>query len=1783
MVVNSCDGTTTSDTSGCSTCRGICQSAVEDPNGNGQYISSPCTGPYNNDWTCTRCSGTCGIGNYIDTKCSGVSTHDRTCSKCKTQCPPGSYIYGTCDGLQITDTTICVSCPTCTGAFSLNFICDGTGTVPSACIACPPTCGSDEYVDSICGTGVPVKCKACTPACTSGYTETQPCGPTANRVCRPSTTCTEDCPALSYQTSICNDMNIPKICTVCASCLPGYYRLSTCTSVSDISCAPCKKNCLHNIETISGSTTYANSIYGTCDGTTYTDAVYCYKDPTPMHLASVANSYSYRSFTKIGAHTREVGYSAAVNPNYNIIMKISPSGKKMLIYRINYLYAFDIENNSINNFAATSNVRMNFADWVPGSEINDELILMGFPITDGSLLPELSFFVHTTDEQHVILFFDRIRAFSYKCPFLDTRSLLYPSGELWPSPIDMLRNCEYFLQYPDTHSGVMGTPYGCVTIKNSWIVCIVSSADSGLTEIRAFDTDGHKYIVGHIWNSILLHNVPSSERIRSLQIAYNIDTNTIYWLVVSYENKILHKYHYLAVRSMVISTVTTTSNGLGSCAVLSTDLSKPYTTAATGVYNDGMSWTGEIKTFFYDKSRDSLISMQDKVIAIFTSPFNTNYNDMCIYSDCSSTGNYNAAITNNGGIVTITELGDINQFSNFLPCPDRSECPPSSTSLSACTCPSGTYGSITSRDSICYDCTKQEVGDSCGLGSYSTGNICVAGSTSDVTCAACTTVCSPNSYVKDACTGSQTSNTATCTPCRTSCAVGFYVNPDSTCSGTTTYDAVQCLPCRTSCSTGFWLSGTCSGNGIFDNVKCIECTTCGINQHISKACSNTRLQTDHDDHECEDCQETPESCAAKMLGCNGTPCRLLTSQCLGLVTEDISANSCTLCESNCADNQYISKPCSGSSVTNFECATCAVNCDINQYISSACNGGTTTGTVCSECTLSCSEGYYKSGSCDGNGNSNEVTCQECVACQTGFHSVSPCTGDSYTDNTCIPCNTECGDGEYISQSCSSSQDITCQACKTSCATGYYMQGTCEGSDTEDNIICIPCTTCDAGYYINNGGECDGYKLVDTTTCSACVSSCSTGKYIFGSCTGSSTNDLQYCTDCKYCPDTSQATQYDSMYGSCSGTSYTDEVRCEINGKSFGDGCAANYYANGNFVNIAENLPDHIHSMRLSPNKELLAYVSENGLTIEDFSSEEINGNILYHIPKPAKLWTGIEYYNQPQVNKMDATTIFWSPDGMHLLFVIGYEIWQWETGTNTWTKRIDYAQHFFTDETDREKDGQIHGCTAYDTNTRAIICRIDTRAHWRGFFTFNLKENENDCSDTITKWGPDNPLTDIYWNWEQIKLRPIVVKGVSNPQGSEKEVFAAVDSEYTQVPFSMPKSEIWYITNDGNNYNKLPPSTVVGAPSRYYIRDIQIDSQSILYAIDGQNSVTAWAPPYTSVKYYYKDITPTWYPENAFMHIIDIWTRDRMVVLYSQPEQVTKILMWNQCERCQDMQSSPENSEGAEACKCGSGTYGSGLRACSACAATGGGDCAIGQYKTGYECESPAPATDISCAKCMTPSDCLNTQYLSGTCTGLDTSDSTQCLDCISCAPNQFVTGECAGSTNTAECNMCSTNCLQGFYLNSGSCTSRLDSTCTLCKTSCASNEVMGGICNGDSTEDQITCLLCSSFPCSTGYWADQTKCNGFNTATDICQVCTTCTSTEWEVSACSGTSDTICKSCIDTCDDGFFETSLCTTISDRQCQLCNTCSPSQYEIAECTSNANNICTLKIGEFMPKP
>lgn len=161
---------------------------------------------------------------------------------------------------------------------------------------------------------------------------------------------------------------------------------------------------------------------------------------------------------------------------------------------------------------------------------------------------------------------------------------------------------------------------------------------------------------------------------------------------------------------------------------------------------------------------------------------------------------------------------------------------------------------------------------------------------------------------------------------------------------------------------------------------------------------------------------------------------------------------------------------------------------------------------------SCSSGDYRAAETLTE-SSVPTPCRPCSVCGNEEYQSTACT--TTQNRRCVACKSKCGAGQRITAACSALADMQCVACQTRCPAQKYLSGqTCPGTTTNDVVVdsCLPCKTvdqCPEGTFLS--GDCVGSETM-SNECRVCSKiACGTGFYS-GGCGGySDTRCIPYRT------------------------------------------------------------------------------------------------------------------------------------------------------------------------------------------------------------------------------------------------------------------------------------------------------------------------------------------------------------------------------------------------------------------------------------------------------------------------------------------------------------------------------------------------------------------------------------------------------------------------------------------------------------------------------------------------
>lgn len=365
----------------------------------------------------------------------------------------------------------------------------------------------------------------------------------------------------------------------------------------------------------------------------------------------------------------------------------------------------------------------------------------------------------------------------------------------------------------------------------------------------------------------------------------------------------------------------------------------------------------------------------------------------------------------------------------------------------------------------------------CADGLFLTGH---CSSTSEPKCQLCKSTCEGDTYLTGTCSGRQD---YICSPCAV-CREGEYeVLP---CEGTG--QNRKCAQCRSSCPTGFYLKGECRGIEQPECVACVQQTDCREDEYVAGNCDGReKTYCDLCDSSCARCKGPAKT---DCLACSGdTHLQSETGECVSDCAAGTYENDgiCEDCDPSCAD-------CNGG--TASQCTKCNPGTFLNHgSCVSICPEGTYENSTLGKCATcrECPYGTYMTDSCKPE---HDTQCRTWTTCDsTQFQSISPTVS---TDRRCSTCRTTCPAGRELSVSCTSKRNAEC----TLCADGKYKPGPGEN-------MCQDCiSSCSSGFYL--AGDC---TPTSTPVCQACVTECPSEHYLQGTCSGTESTTCLPCNKC----------------------------------------------------------------------------------------------------------------------------------------------------------------------------------------------------------------------------------------------------------------------------------------------------------------------------------------------------------------------------------------------------------------------------------------------------------------------------------------------------------------------------------------------------------------------------------------------------------------------------------------------------------------------------------------------
>lgn len=224
------------------------------------------------------------------------------------------------------------------------------------------------------------------------------------------------------------------------------------------------------------------------------------------------------------------------------------------------------------------------------------------------------------------------------------------------------------------------------------------------------------------------------------------------------------------------------------------------------------------------------------------------------------------------------------------------------------------------------------------------------------------------------------------------------------------------------------------------------------------------------------------------------------------------------------------------------------------------------------------------------------------------------------------------------------------------------------------------------------------------------------------------------------------------------------------------------------------------------------------------------------------------------------------------------------------------------------------------------------------------------------------------------------------------------------------------------------------------------------------------------------------------------------------------------CRACPKFSSSEPRSTQLSDCKCNPGFYRvdntDGGFSCSRCTQ----QCPFGTYQSAV-CSAKK---DTVCTPCRT--ECPTNHFLSGIC---GNSTDFGCTPCAECEPGHYVASPCRIDNNRV-CKPCRT------------------------RDQCGEDEYIQGICKTGMETENPSCLPCRS-SCPNGHYLSGTCGGDSGLETTHCVSCAQCSENEYQVQACSLTTNRVCKLCISSCEPGYHLAGTCSDFSSPHCEPCKT------------------------------
>ena len=254
-------------------------------------------------------------------------------------------------------------------------------------------------------------------------------------------------------------------------------------------------------------------------------------------------------------------------------------------------------------------------------------------------------------------------------------------------------------------------------------------------------------------------------------------------------------------------------------------------------------------------------------------------------------------------------------------------------------------------------------------------------------------------------------------------------------------------------------------------------------------------------------------------------------------------------------------------------------------------------------------------------------------------------------------------------------------------------------------------------------------------------------------------------------------------------------------------------------------------------------------------------------------------------------------------------------------------------------------------------------------------------------------------------------------------------------------------------------------------------------------------------------------------------------------------------------------------------SYGRSAGSCNLSASAACHGCARCMDEASYDCGS---TPSIRCTKCRS---CLSNQFQAIPCSNLE---DTQCQNCSNCSSDSIVASACSKYSDT----QCKTNQILAFYQSivGGSGTLSL-------KVMIAYLSAQGlyayipavenlAAANGEISVSEFSIFaqywwfgknVTKQCTCPAGRYALYNCSDAHHNTT--CNVCSECTSGQYEAAPCATASDTVCNTCSE-CEPDFFESQPCSNDSDVTCTACTVCGLGKYVVTPCYNDTDSVCDI---------